>query len=364
MKRILLRLFVSLALSAVSVVGAVAQNVFEGVISFDKVEHNFGDILISSGPKECTFTFKNVGKGPIAVYRVLSSCGCTEPTWTQKPLKSGESGEIKVVFNNDQGPYPFNKTLTVYASGVSKPILLRIKGVAHDKKKSISELYPVHYGPVGVKESKLSFGQMEQGSVRSIEVELANITNKSVSVSFSEMTPGLSLSANKLDIAPNSIVKVICTINTAKTSSKKWGKTPFSFTLKAGDKSYRNFITIEPLIKENFNDLSEQQKRYAAFPQFEASSLDFGVVKAGEKLKGEFVVKNIGRDVLKFYKADVSEFGAKLSLPGDVGPAATGKIVVDIDTAGQSGEILNIVTLITNSPTRPIINLFIIYTVN
>ena len=71
MKRILLRLFVSLALSAVSVVGAVAQNVFEGVISFDKVEHNFGDILISSGPKECTFTFKNVGKGPIAVYRVL-----------------------------------------------------------------------------------------------------------------------------------------------------------------------------------------------------------------------------------------------------------------------------------------------------
>lgn len=364
MKRILLIVFVSLALSAISSFGVAAQNVFEGVISFDKVEHNFGDILISSGPKECTFTFKNVGSGPIAVYRVLSSCGCTEPTWTQKPVKSGETGEIKVVFNNDQGPYPFNKTLTVYVSGLSKPILLKIKGVAHDKKKSISELFPLHYGAVGIKESVLSLGQLEQGASRSIEVELANITSKSVSVSFSDMTQGLSLSASKLDIAPNSIVKVICTVNTAKTSSKKWGKTPFSFTMSVGGKSFKNFITIEPLIKENFSDMSEQQKRYAAFPQFGSSSLDFGVVKAGEKLKGEFVVKNSGREVLKIYKADTSEAGAVLSLPGDVAAAASDKIEVNIDTAGQSGEILNIITLVTNSPTRPIINLFIIYTVN
>lgn len=364
MKRNLLVLLCSTVVLAFSIYGASAQNVFEGVISFDKIEHNFGDILISSGPKECTFTFKNVGDSPIAIHRVLSSCGCTEPTWTQRPIRSGESGEINVTFNNDQGPYPFNKTLTVYVSGLSKPILLRIKGVAHEKKKSISELFPLHFGPVGIKETKLSIGQIEQGDSRSVEVELANITSKTISLSFSDYTPGLSLSAHSIEIAPNSIVKIVCTVNTSKASSKRWGKTPFSFSMSVAGKKYSKFITVEPLIKENFRGLTEQEKRYAAFPQFEASSLDFGVVSEGEKLEGKFIVKNIGREDLKFYKADVSESGTTFYMPESVAPASESEIKVSVDTSGQSGEMLNIVTLITNSPTRPIINLFIIYTVN
>lgn len=341
----------------------MGQNVFEGVVSFDKVEHNFGDILISSGPKECTFTFKNVGSAPIAVHRVTSSCGCTEPTWTQYPVKSGESGQINVTFNNDQGPYPFNKTLTVYISGLSKPVLLKIKGVAHEKKKTIGELFPIHYGPVGIKESRVSFGQIEQGATRSIELEFANLTSKTQEVSFSNLTSGLSLSTTRTSIAPNSIVKVICTINTSSMQSQKWGKTPFTFSMMAGGKNYKNVLTVEALIKENFSNLTEQQKRSASFPQFESSSIDFGLVSAGEILEGEFFVKNIGREPFEIYKIDLSENGGNVTLPGIIEPAANGVIKVNIDTAGQSGEMMNILTLITNSPTRPIINLFVIYTV-
>ena len=128
-------------------------------------------------------------------------------------------------------------------------------------------------------------------------------------------------------------------------------------------KKYTKVLTVEALIKENFTSLSESQKRAGALPQFETSSLELGVVEAGSVLSEEFVVKNIGKDSFRIYKADASEGGVSVTLPDPVPFGETEAVRVKVDTHGQSGEILNILTLITNSPTRPIINLFIIYTV-
>ncbi|WP_289458334.1 DUF1573 domain-containing protein, partial [Klebsiella pneumoniae] len=40
------------------------------VVQFDKTVHDFGDISMNDGPQTCTFTVKNVGKEPIAIYEV------------------------------------------------------------------------------------------------------------------------------------------------------------------------------------------------------------------------------------------------------------------------------------------------------
>ena len=108
---------------------------------------------------------------------------------------------------------------------------------------------------------------------------------------------------------------------------------------------------------------TEAQKRAGALPQFESSSLELGVVEAGSVLEGEFHVKNIGQDAFEIYKADSSEGGVSVDLPSPVPFGERGTVRVSVNTEGQSGEVINILTLITNSPTRPIINLFIIYTV-
>ena len=128
-------------------------------------------------------------------------------------------------------------------------------------------------------------------------------------------------------------------------------------------KKYTKVLTVEALIKENFTSLSENQKRAGALPQFATSSLELGVVEAGSVLSEEFVVKNIGKDSFRIYKADASEGGVSVTLPdpAPVGETEVGR--VKVDTLGQSGEILNTLTLITNAPKRLIINLFIIYTV-
>jgi hypothetical protein len=50
----------------------------------------------------------------------------------------------------------------------------------------------------------------------------------------------------------------------------------------------------------------------------------------------------------------------KVTVPGAVNPGASGKLKASLDTSGMpSGEVLVILTLTTNSPLRPMVNLFI-----
>jgi len=69
------------------------------VIEFDAKEFDFG--TIKQGDKvEHIYTFKNTGKNDLSVIEVRPSCGCTAPEWTKTPVKKGESGEIKIIFNS------------------------------------------------------------------------------------------------------------------------------------------------------------------------------------------------------------------------------------------------------------------------
>jgi Protein of unknown function (DUF1573) len=71
------------------------------VIQFDNANHNFGDI--KEGDKVThVFKFKNTGKNDLTVIEVRPSCGCTAPEWTRTPVKSGESGEIKIIFDSNR----------------------------------------------------------------------------------------------------------------------------------------------------------------------------------------------------------------------------------------------------------------------
>lgn len=363
MNRLICSALVLLCLHFAGAVSAGAQNVFEQTVSFDKIVHDFGDIMMSDGPQSCTFTMKNISGAPVVIHRVITSCGCTEPTWTEAPIRPGETGQIHVVFSNDQGPYPFSKSVTVYVSGLSKPIVLKVRGIVHEKQKSLAELFPVSSGPLGFREASVSMGQVEQGLARSIEVEMANTSGRSVEVSFADMTPGLTVSMAGTTVPAKSKVRINCMVDTRNTDGEKWGKTPFTFSVVADGKKYPAALTVEALIKENFTSLTEAQKRAGALPQFESSSLELGVVEAGSVLEGEFHVKNIGKDAFEIYKADSSEGGVSVELPSPVPFGERGTVRVRVNTEGQSGEVINILTLITSSPTRPIINLFIIYTV-
>ncbi len=96
-------------------------------IRFEEMEHQYGTIN-KGGNGDCEFTFWNDGNEPLILQNVKASCGCTTPSYTQKPVMPGQSGVIKVHYNtNNVGG--FSKTVTVTSNAVDNPrVVLRIKG--------------------------------------------------------------------------------------------------------------------------------------------------------------------------------------------------------------------------------------------
>lgn len=68
-------------------------------MTFEQTVHNFGEI--TQGEKvEYAFKFTNTGKRDLLIQNAVSSCGCTVPEWPKEPVKPGESGYLKVVFDS------------------------------------------------------------------------------------------------------------------------------------------------------------------------------------------------------------------------------------------------------------------------
>lgn len=99
-----------------------------GPFTFDKTTHDFGTVKENAGPLSCTFTLSNTSEAPITIFAVITSCGCTEVTWTKEPIEPGAKGTVTATYANEDGPYPFDKTLTVYTSAQKKPVILHLTG--------------------------------------------------------------------------------------------------------------------------------------------------------------------------------------------------------------------------------------------
>jgi hypothetical protein len=90
------------------------------------------------------------------------------------------------------------------------------------------------------------------------------------------------------------------------------------------------------------------------------STFSFGKVKAGAKIDASFIIKNTGKSAFKVYKIDSESSRLSTSPFGDVAPGRKGTLKCTLDTSGMpKGECLIVVTLTTNSPLRPIMNLFV-----
>ena len=241
---------------------AMAQEQLGNGLAIDKVVHNFGDILIENGPVSCSFTIKNEGEKPAVIYNVVSSCGCTDVKWTREPIRPGGKGTISVTYSNDEGAYPFDKNLTVYISDIKKPVVLKVRGVSHAKQKSLEELYPTQFGPLGMHDTYIKCGNIEQNGMRSDAVNVANLSNQPLKVEFAEVSPNLSIRVSPNPIPARSVAELEFTVYASRDI---WGKNDYWATPVLNDKRYTTAngtkqIGIWAFTKENFSHMTQQQK--------------------------------------------------------------------------------------------------------
>lgn len=78
-------------------------------------------------PVTFEFVFTNTGKEPVLITEVKASCGCTTPDYSKSPVKAGEKGVVKAVYNA-AAVGAFSKVVTVTVSNDPTPITLTLSG--------------------------------------------------------------------------------------------------------------------------------------------------------------------------------------------------------------------------------------------
>ncbi len=102
-------------------------------MEFVESEYNFGD-LYQGEKAEHIFTFKNIGKSPLIINNVLTTCGCTAPKWPESPVLPGQNGEIIVAFDSSSKIGRQNKVITIRSNAKSGDYRLRISVMVLPKK--------------------------------------------------------------------------------------------------------------------------------------------------------------------------------------------------------------------------------------
>lgn len=327
-------------------------------LSWDKTVHNFGDVSVADGPLSCSFTLTNNTSEPVSIFEVVSSCGCTDVKWTRGSIQPGSTGVISATYKNEDGPMPFDKTLTAYISGVKKPVILRLRGVVHDKKKSNEELYGAEkIGNLGMKSRAVNAGTVRQGLSTSETATVANLGKKAMKVTFTDVSDHLTVSVDPNPIPAGGTATLSCTVDAAPGV---YGRHEYSATPVIDGKKASAPIVITAWTQENFSGWTEKQRKDAALPYFDQSTFNFGKVKAGKKLDVTFSCNNRGKSAFHVYQADTEDAALQAVECQDIPAGKRGACRFTLDTSSlQKGETVIMISLTTNSPLRPLINLFV-----
>ena len=329
------------------------------VITWDKTVHDFGDVSVTDGPLSCSFTLTNTGSEPIAIFEVVSSCGCTDVKWTKEPVQPGKTGNISATYKNEDGPMPFDKTLTVYLSGVKRPVILRLRGVVHEKKKFLSELYGAQkLGAFGLKTRQLKTGNLKQGQRTSETASVANLGKKPLTISFVDVSPQLSLTVEPNPIPAGSTATLHYTV---EADPALYGKNIYIGTPVLNGKKADAPLEITTWTQENFGSITAEQRDNGPIPYFETSTFNYGFARKGEKVEITFNCSNKGINAFHIYKADTESPALSLAAqPEDIDGNKKGSVRFTLDTSLlDKGENVIMVSLTTNSPLRPLVNLFV-----
>lgn len=266
-----------------------------GSIEFVESAHDFGQIKEEAGSVNHEFKFKNVGTSPLLIKEVKASCGCTTPTFTKDPIAPGKTGSIKAQYDPYNRPGVFDKTLTITSNSDPAMSFLKIKGFVIARVHTIEDDYPDTVGNLRMSSRFLNVGSI---STKQVEVKEFKVYNDSKSSITFQEPMGLA-SHLKFEISPKTLPsKAYGTIKLTYDGQKKndYGYVFDNFILPTNDvKNPRKEISVVAIVKEDFSNLTAEQKAQAPKATVLADTKEIGDVTAGEIKEIEFEIINTGK---------------------------------------------------------------------
>lgn len=129
MKKYILLLFLICSASF-----SFSQNL-KAEFKFEKELINYGKIEKNSDGNS-VFEFTNVGKSPLIIKEIKTSCDCAIPKKPERPIMPGEKGKIIVSYDTSKIG-GFSKQITIFSNAKKAVKRIRIKGFVVKKPSKL-----------------------------------------------------------------------------------------------------------------------------------------------------------------------------------------------------------------------------------
>jgi hypothetical protein len=323
-------------------VGAYAQ----AKIQFSDAKHDFGNIKEVNGPASHIFTFKNAGNAPLVIQNVEVSCGCTSPEYSKEPVLPGKSGIVKATFDPTGRPYTFDKNLTVISNAENNRVVLNIKGNVEPRVLTVEEQYPFAIGQVRMKNSMLELYRISSTSLRTENLEVINTGTTPAIVSFENVPAHITVKAEPVSIPAGDKGLIQCTYNAAK--KKDFGLVVDDITVRV--KADKGVLTVRATLEEDFSALSAAELEQAPIVVTQETNHQFGKVKKGSIITGNFEIKNDGKSdlIIRKITSDCDCVKSSIGLT-KIKPGKTTTLKLEL-TTNELGEKFYGTTVTVNSP--------------
>lgn len=322
-------------------------------ISFDKHEHDLGDILWKK-PTTVTYTVINTGNEPLMITNVDVFCGCLNPVWTKKPIPPKGFGTVSVTFDAKMLGQ-FRKSIGIYSNASDKPVYLALKGVVRSEITDYSNEYPIQVGSIYMNKNNIEFPDVNRGDEPMAEIDIINVSDKEYEPVLMHLPAYLEAKAIPEVLAPKRPGKIQLTLRSDKLVDLGLTHSSVYLSRFPGDKvSEENEITVMAVLLPDFSKWTASQRALAPNAQLSVAELSL-TLGTKKKVSQMVVVTNTGKSMLEFRVLQVTAPSVNVSMKKRfLKPGESMKVkITAVAKYAKKRKYTPRVLMITNDPNHP-----------
>ncbi len=327
-----------------------------GQILVGNTKCDFGAIEEADGVVYHTFELKNEGDRALVILDVITSCGCTVPEFSKRPIAPNATTEIKIAFDPINRSGRFQKSVAVYSTERRKVATLTLMGSIVPRERTIEERFPIDAGGgVRLEYNSAPFSYIYSGEQQQMVVGMVNRSEDEVAI---ELRPTKSSGALRLDyprqIEGGNGEAKIAFIYDNGAENPKYGTLRDEFDL------YVDGVKSDITISASGIGVDARVDGHSR-PKAELTTqiLRFGAIKRGAQgVKKGFAIGNVGDKELIVRAIEHSDkvvCGLKAGDSVAVGQSMQVEVELSHDALQQVGIITDHITIVTNDTARPML---------
>ncbi|MDR3193847.1 MAG: DUF1573 domain-containing protein [Tannerella sp.] len=281
------------------------------VAALDETAFDFGLINEESGFATHVFHVGNVGNAPLVITHVQSSCGCTEPQWTNAPIAPGKKGEVIITYDPTNRPGPFKKNVMIYTNDKEQRLRVSITGDVVPKSANLQRSFHDTIGTVQMERKEFVFYTVRPGAVIKQELWMQNFADEDLTLSFENIPDFIRVEAPE-QLKSGKAERFRITLDASGLADKRGHLlNPITWkTVSASGVTHIQTLPVSMNFIDDFSLLSAEQKANGPAIQLSNTVAGFGKLKksgflglGNKRASQQITITNEGKSALTLHSA-------------------------------------------------------------